>query len=216
MTNSDGLLDAATTLELADWRRRIAELYAEVRGARDPRTAYERWRSVREELFRTHAASPIPPGDRAAYEGIPCFPHDPSARVLGRIEPATPERFDIADSGDGSFAFRRVGRVRFELHGRESALDLFWMEGYAGGFFLPFLDATSGDETYGGGRYLLDTVKGADHGVEGDALVLDFNLAYPPSCSYDPRWVCPLAPPGSRLSVPVRAGERSPRSARLT
>ena len=73
---------------------------------------------------------------------------------------------------------------------------------------MPFADATSGDETYGAGRYVLDTIKGADLGVDGDRLVLDFNFAYNPSCSYDPRWVCPLAPPANRLAVAVRAGER--------
>jgi uncharacterized protein len=74
--------------------------------------------------------------------------------------------------------------------------------------FVPFADATAGDETYGAGRYLLDTVKGADLGTDGGRLVLDFNLAYNPSCSYDPRWSCPLAPPPNRLAVAVRMGER--------
>jgi uncharacterized protein (DUF1684 family) len=75
--------------------------------------------------------------------------------------------------------------------------------------FVPVKDALAGSLTYGGGRYLIDTVKGADLG--GDALsgrlVVDFNFAYNPSCAYDPRWACPLAPPGNRLAVPVRAGE---------
>ena len=71
-----------------------------------------------------------------------------------------------------------------------------------------FRDATSGDETYGGGRYLLDTVKGSDLGMQDGRLVLDFNFAYNPSCSYDPRWVCPLSPPANRLPVAIEAGER--------
>jgi hypothetical protein len=87
-------------------------------------------------------------------------------------------------------------------------LELYWLTSYGGGLFLPFADATSGTETYGAGRYLLDTVKGADLGQEEGRLVLDFNFAYFPSCAYDPRWTCPLAPPANRLSVPVRAGER--------
>jgi uncharacterized protein len=84
------------------------------------------------------------------------------------------------------------------------------MEGYSGGLFLPFRDATSGNETYGAGRYLLDTAKGADLG--GDAasweLLLDFNLAYNPSCAYEPHWNCPLAPPENTLRQAVRVGER--------
>ena len=78
------------------------------------------------------------------------------------------------------------------------------------GVFLPFADATRGSETYGGGRYLLDTVKGADLGEADGRLVLDFNFAYNPSCSYDPQWDCPLAPPPNWLRVPVEAGERYP------
>ena len=91
------------------------------------------------------------------------------------------------------------------------SLNALWLESYGGGLFVPFRDATSGTETYGAGRYLLDTVKGSDLGAAPDGgLILDFNFAYNPSCSYDPKWVCPLAPPGSRLDVEVLAGERHP------
>ncbi len=96
----------------------------------------------------------------------------------------------------------------FELSGAPLRLSLYWLDGYAGGLFLSFRDATSGKETYGACRYLLDTVKGADLGTEGERLVLDFNFAYNPSCAYDARWACPLAPPENRLAVSVRAGER--------
>jgi uncharacterized protein (DUF1684 family) len=104
--------------------------------------------------------------------------------------------------------FRRFARARFELHGEPCALELYWLEAYGGGVFLPFGDATGGGETYGGGRYLLDTVKGSDLGGGDDTLVLDFNFAYNPSCAYDPRWACPLTPTANRLSSAVRAGER--------
>ena len=109
-------------------------------------------------------------------------------------------------------SFRRIGFVDVPFPAGRRRLGLFWMEGYAGGLFLPFRDLTSGTETYGAGRYLLDSVKGSDQGVDGDGrVILDFNLAYNPSCSYDPKWVCPLAPPGNRLVMEVRAGERYPR-----
>ena len=104
------------------------------------------------------------------------FPYDARYRATGTLEPASPSRFEIAGSADASFACTRVGRIVFTLHGTEAALDAFWLEGYAGGLFVPFRDATSGTETYGGGRYLLDTAKGADLGGTGGGLVLDFQL----------------------------------------
>ena len=114
----------------------------------------------------------------------------------------------VEGSADGRFEMTRVGTARFELSGQPCALGLYWVEGYGGGLFVSFRDGTSGTDTYGAGRYLLDTVKGADLGLDGGRLVLDFNLAYQPSCSYDPTWACPLAPPENRLPVAVRAGER--------
>ena len=86
---------------------------------------------------------------------------------------------------------------------------MHWLEAYGGGLFLPVRDATYGATSYGGGRYVLDTVKGADLGADGDRLIVDFNFAFNPSCAYDPGWVCPLAPPANRLPVAVEAGERS-------
>ena len=130
--------------------------------------------------------------------------------MLAEVEPAARETVEIAALDGAVTTFQRVGRARFELHGQEATLDLYWLEAYGGGLFLPFRDTTSGRETYGAGRYLLDTVKGADLGMDGARLVLDFNHAYNPSCAYDPRWVCPLAPPANRLPFPVRAGEMTP------
>jgi uncharacterized protein (DUF1684 family) len=202
---------ASDVLSLLEWKRAIFELYADVRRWKDRRAAWEHWRAVRDELFRSHPQSPIPPEQRAEFGGLPYFDHDPEARVLASVEEAPPESYDIATSGEdgGSYRFTRVGVTRFELHGTASALELYWLEGYGGGLFVPFRDATSGRETYGAGRYLLDTVKGSDLGMEDDRLVLDFNFAYNPSCSYDPRWVCPLAPPPNRLAIAIQAGERT-------
>ncbi|MBI4259931.1 MAG: DUF1684 domain-containing protein [Actinobacteria bacterium] len=196
--------------DLLDWKRRVFALYAEVRESADPRAARERWRASRDELFRSHPQSPIPAAERAAFPGVPYFDHDPSYRVLGEVAAMEPEHYDVTTSRDGTYGFSAFAEVRFELLGERHSLHALWLEGYGGGLFLSFRDATSGRETYGAGRYLLDTVKGADLGWEGGRLVLDFNFAYNPSCAYDPMWDCPLAPPSNRLAVPVRAGERSP------
>jgi uncharacterized protein len=196
-------------LDLLDWRRRVHLLYAEIRASADPREAWERWKMVRRELIGAHPQSPIrSAAERAAFEGPWYFDYDPAARILAEIEEAPAERVVIEGSADGRFAFTRFGRATFELDGRPHRLSLFWLEGYGGGVFLSFRDRTSGAETYGAGRYLLDTVKGADLGSEGDRLVLDFNFSYQPSCSYDPAWACPLAPPENRLDAPVQVGER--------
>ncbi|MGH2787162.1 MAG: DUF1684 domain-containing protein [Actinomycetota bacterium] len=196
-------------LDLLDWKRRVAELYAYVRGELDPERAWRRWRAVRDELFRTHPQSPIAEGNRRSFSGINYFDYDHSARVAAMVDPTEPHSYEIATSGNSAYTFTRVGVARFSLAGTDLALEVYWLEGYGGGLFLPFRDATAGDTTYGAGRYLLDTVKGADLGTDDRGrLILDFNFSYNPSCSYDPRWVCPLAPPPNRLAVPIMAGER--------
>ena len=194
-------------LTLLDWKRRVFDLYAEVRVDPDPERAWRHWRATRDELFRSHSQSPLPERDRPTFAGLPYFDYDPALRVLAGVEPAEPALREIATSGEQPYTFRRFAQATFAVAGEERTLGLFWLEGYGGGVFLSFADATSGRETYGACRYLLDTVKGADLGGE-DELVLDFNFAFNPSCAYDPRWVCPLAPPGNRLSVAVRGGER--------
>jgi hypothetical protein len=106
--------------------------------------------------------------------------------------------------------FWRMGWIAVPFPVGMRRLALFWIEGYAGGLFLPFRDATGGAETYIAGRYLLDAVKGADLGGDavGGMLVIDFNFAYHPSCAFDQSWPCPLAPPENWLDIPIRAGER--------
>jgi len=197
-------------LDLLDWKRQVFEVYGGIRSASNPRSAWEHWRARRDELFAAHPQSPLTEADRASFAGLPYFDYDPAFRVLGQVGPSPAESYEIATSGEagGSYAFTRFATARFELAGRDLALELYWLEGYGGGLFLPFRDLTSGKETYGAGRYLFDTVKGADLGTEDGRLVLDFNFAYNPSCAYDPTWVCPLAPPPNRLPVRIEAGER--------
>ncbi|MGB9182902.1 MAG: DUF1684 domain-containing protein [Solirubrobacteraceae bacterium] len=195
-------------MTLLDWRRRVGELYADVRTGPDPKAAWRRWEQTRSSLFREHQQSPIPSSTRSRYSGPHVYPHDPRWRVLARIAPAAPARFELPSSNVEVMGCRRWGLAHFQLDETDLSLELYWLEGYGGGLFVPFADATSGHETYGAGRYLLDTVKGADLGEQDGRLVLDFNFAYQPSCSYDEKWTCPLAPPANRLPLAVRAGER--------
>jgi len=208
----------ADRLTLADWRRRVATLYAEVRAmsATDPATALAHWRAVRERLYREHPQSPVPAGARGDFEARH-FDHDPDLRFHAVVEPApateTPT-LQLPDSGTDTLSFSRIGRVRLPFPAGEQTLSVFWMAGYAGGIFIPFRDATNGTSTYAAGRYLVDAAKSADLGNDPGpepgtwALILDFNFAIHPSCAFDPRWACPLAPPENRLDLEVRAGER--------
>jgi uncharacterized protein len=199
-------MTAADTLALLDWKRRVFGLYAAVR-ALEPEAGWDLWRETRDELFRSHPQSPLPPDSRGSFEGLEYAPYDPQARVLAELEDVEAPPQPIESSGTEPILFRPFARAGFALRGEPLTLEVAWLAAYGGGAFVSFRDATSGKETYGGGRYILDTVKGADLGEEDGKLVLDFNFAYNPSCSYDPGWVCPLAPPANRLAIAIEAGE---------
>ncbi|GAC1320803.1 MAG: DUF1684 domain-containing protein [Chloroflexota bacterium] len=196
-------------LELLDWRRRVAALFVELRHRTPDADTLDWFRTAKDGLFKAHPQSPLLPDERAAFTGLPYWPYDPQFRVLADFTPL----HDVGQRhGTGSeVTFFRIGRLDFTLHDQTASLGAYWIAGYAGGLFVPFVDATSGHASYGGGRYLLDTIKSADLGSEDshDRIVLDFNYAYHPSCAYDPRWVCPLAPPDNRLRFAVEAGEKS-------
>ena len=209
--------DLRNGLELADWRRRVSELYAGVRGvasAEGPEAAHGHWIAERERLFRDHPQSPVPAESRPQFRARH-WAYDPALRFELAVEPAPAAApgalpLELPNSGAEVLSFARVGTIRVPFPDGERSLSLFWIAGYAGGLFLPFRDATNGDETYRAGRYLLDSAKSADLGVDRErgALILDFNFAFQPSCAFDPRWACPLAPPENRLDIPIRAGER--------
>lgn len=199
---SDG---PAGALAVLDWRRRVHRLYAEVRAEPDPEAGHALWREGRDRLFATHPSSPLLAEERAGFSGLPVAGYDPAWRFEAEVEPAETAHLDVPTGTDGVVPFDRIGRVRL---GDLGTLDVWRLGSYGGGLFVPVKDALAGRPggTYGGGRYLLDTVKGAD--LAGDpALVVDLNFAYNPSCAYDPEWACPLAPAGNVLAGPVPVGE---------
>ena len=195
------------SLSLLDYRRRVADLYAEVRAA-DPVDGWRLWRDGRDDLFRTHPQSPIPPDRRADFGGLAYFDYDPSLRFVVPVSPASSGRVTLPHSREGTTPERAFGSATIDLDGVPATLALYRLDQYGDAIFLPFGDATNGSETYGGGRYLLDTAKGADLGGDNTEIVIDFNFAFHPSCVHDPTWSCPLSPPENRLAPAVRAGER--------
>jgi uncharacterized protein (DUF1684 family) len=209
MSGGPAVPDAATALALLDWRRRVFTMYADVRSNPDHVAAHAAWRSARDAMFATHPQSPLPAERRATFTGLPVAPYDETLRFECHLDASPPQRRDVPTGTDGIVSFDRIGSVQLAELG---SLDVWELVGYAGGLFVPLRDATAGATTYGGGRYVIDTRKGADLG--GDpargTLVVDLNYAYHPSCAYDPAWACPLAPTGNVLAGPVNAGELLP------
>ena len=220
-----------TWLDLYDYRRHVSAMYREreralISGA-DERAAVSEFRATKDSLFASHPQSPLNVEQRAAFSGLRYFDYDPLLRVEALLAPEEPtDDVILAMDGEHELPMRRMARLDFALGGIPQHLAVYWIDVYGGGLFLPFRDATCPQESYGGGRYLFDTVKGSDfssldaegqvqkrevgapYGYRGGWVILDFNYAYNPSCAYDSRWVCPLAPPENRLAVPIRAGEK--------
>jgi hypothetical protein len=208
-----------TALQVADWRRRNFALYSAVRANPDAASAHAEWRAGRDEMFATHPASPLLPEDLRGFSGLPFDDYDPAWRFEASIVPGggvpgtglseAGRRMNVETGTDGIVPFELLGTVEIDQVG---TLDVWRLASYGGGIFIPVKDALSrvAGGTYGGGRYLIDTVKGADLGAGSapESLVLDFNFAYNPSCAYDPAWACPLAQAGNTLAGQVPVGER--------
>lgn len=187
---------------VASWRQEVHAIYSDVRDNPDPAAAHARWVERRTALFDGHPASARQPGQELRHAA-----YDPDYRFRLPLQPAEPEDWDYTTGTDGVVPFKRAGR--FELPGLGS-LDVWWLGSYGNGIFVPLRDGTAGRSTYGAGRYLLDTVKGADLGRDDDGWVVDLNFAYNPSCAYDPAWACPLAPLGNRVTADIPVGELTP------
>jgi uncharacterized protein (DUF1684 family) len=204
-------------MDLTDYRRQNVQLYSQVRDSSlPPQARWELFRRGRDELFRAHPQSALTEADRRSFKGLDYFDYSPELRYaieLESVEKGKPLSVQLED--DGEVVLSRVGRARLRVGDVAASLMVYWIEGYGGGMFLPFRDGTNGGETYGGGRYLLDSTKGADLGAESGKLVLDFNYAYNPSCAYNPRWHCPLAPVENWLEIPIAAGELSFKSSEI-
>lgn len=199
------------SMSLLSWRRQLADVYAGVRASVEPEQGWALWRAGRERLFAEHPDSPLEPPASAGFAGLPFGTYDESLRFEAVVDAdVEPWHLEIPTGNEEPVRMDRIGRITLGELGR---LDVWWLAQYGGGLFLPLRDGSAGSGTYGAGRYLLDTAKGADLGSSGGrsgAIIVDLNFAYHPSCAYSPRWVCPLAQEGNRIEAVIEAGERYP------
>jgi uncharacterized protein (DUF1684 family) len=173
----------------------------------DYAAAVQAFRMDKDEFFRSSPSSPIPHDARHDFGGLPYFPVDEALRFeslgLEPYEGDEPSTFQIPTSDGQLRPAHRAGTFTFEFDGAPRRLTAYIFDGgHSHSLFLPYLDATSGRETYGAGRYL--DLEAEDDGT----YVIDFNLAYHPSCVYDAKFSCPLTPAENRLPIRIEAGER--------
>jgi uncharacterized protein len=165
-----------------------------------PKSPLEAHRELKDQYFKTAPDSPLTPEQKKEFRGLHYFPENSDLRLEAPVD-----KFEKLDeiqmqtsTGDIQTCVR-YGRIKFQVDGKEVELTIY-RDSY--GYFLPFVDALAGKETYGAGRYL----EPEDHG--DDSLLVDFNLAYNPYCAYNDLYSCPLTPFENRLKVPIRAGEK--------
>jgi len=204
-------------LDLYDYRTRVADMYRTRRQATlagdDAESVLQNFRQSRDDLFAKHPQSALDQEQKQQFLGLRYFLFNPSMCIEAVVETdVEPQILSVAMNAEETMTMTTVARLHFTLEGINVALSVYWLNIYGGGLFLPFRDTTSPAESYGGGRYLFDTIKGSDFlpasGALGiERIMLDFNYAYNPSCAYNDRWVCPLAPFENRLNVPIHAGE---------
>ncbi len=212
-------VNMASYLDLYDYRSRVAAHYRQQARAlqigEEPAQVLQRFRAQRDELFATHPQSALDEGQKNTFQGLNYFPYNPAMRFVVPIDThVAPNRQETVMNAAERMSITTVGRLTFTIDSTPVSLSLYWLDIYGGGLFLPFRDATAPGESYGGGRYLFDTIKGSDFlrvtgNTVNELFVLDFNYAYNPSCAYNYRWICPLAPVENRLEVAIPAGEKN-------
>ena len=159
-------------------------------------------RRQKDEFYKSHPQSPLTPDQQAAFNGLRYYDPNPALDLTVTVEPfAQREIIQMQTTAGTLKAFERYGQFTFEVEGKSVRLTLYRAD-Y--GFFLPFVDAGAGTETYPAGRYL------EPEPLAGDQFHVDFNQAYNPYCAYNDGWTCPITPAENRLRVAIRAGEMLP------
>lgn len=158
--------------------------------------------------YRDRSESPLEAENFSNFQGHDFFPIDLDYRVKAKLTVTEGTPFFGMQTTTSRIATERVyGYVTFALGGTEFELpvyqskDLMQTQEYADYLFFPFTDATNGNQTYAGGRYLDLRIP-----REGDSLVIDFNMAYNPYCAYSSRFSCPLVPAENQIAIEIPVG----------
>jgi uncharacterized protein (DUF1684 family) len=160
----------------------------------------QNFRKRKDEFFLHDPYSPLTPQQKAAFTGLSYFPEDESLNLMVELERFPEgEMVQIQTNTGDAQVYERFGRFSFEAAGESASLTVY---ANLNGFFLPFVDALAGEETYPAGRYL------EPEQLQDGRFHIDFNLAYNPYCAYNANWSCPITPVENRLDVPIRAGEK--------
>ncbi len=173
------------------------------------------FREGREKEFRNRVESPLLNTDFEKFAGLEYYDIDEKYRIKAVFEQTPDETYFLMPTSSGvSAKYKKLGELRFELDGNEFTLNAYqsekimtneeWNRKYGDSLFIPFKDTTNGDTTYAGGRYIYMKIP------DSAETVLDFNLAFNPSCAYgSSKYSCPIPPRANRLNVEIRAGEKS-------
>lgn len=158
------------------------------------------FRKEKDEFFGHHLQSPLIPEQKRGFRGLNYFPENEALRLDVQVEEFNPKKVIGMQTNTGaSQTYERFGRFMFQVDGKDAELTIYRSPN---GYFLPFVDALAGQETYPAGRYL------EPEPLPGGRFLVDFNMAYNPYCAYNEMWSCPITPFENRIKVPIRAGEK--------
>jgi hypothetical protein len=200
------------SLDLLDYRRKVNSNYQSVRRSKlEPLQTAKIFRKNRDQLFEKHAQSALNEEQQKNFKGLNYFDYDPGWRKLASLDfNVDPVEIELSLNADGVLRISPYASATWRHRDAAFQLMIYEIKGYGGGLFLPFRDQSYKQaDVYVGTRYLLDSIKGADLGIENGKLILDFNYAYNPSCAYNSKWDCPLAPQENWLNLAILAGEKN-------
>ncbi|NWF93892.1 MAG: DUF1684 domain-containing protein [Syntrophaceae bacterium] len=168
----------------------------------------KQWRKERDQFFKTHERSPLSPAERRSFNGLKYYPFNPQYIFYSEVERFifninNPKYYATFLTNKGTNKrYIRYGRFYFTMDGKKYTIEIY-KSILSDTLFIPFKDKTNGKETYEGGRYIDSEI------LPGYKMILDFNMAYNPSCAYNDKFICVLPPKENILDIPIQAGEKN-------